>query len=423
MAVLMGHSAQAALGGARQEPAAFRPGLGWLDDPSLMVPSRGCHKIHKEKIHPGGFGASVMRLLWKFEKIWLTQQRDLVYDDTIWSYRCSKAHSWDCYFRQLLPCTDPEGNAQIKSTYQKYGKKHLLLSDWLLKKSVANETDPPPPPPDPALVSRVAADLTALSEDRLALMRRLAGMLLQLDPGTLTRIKAKVAAGGLDLSRPFVSIHFRRGDKARESGSTSPDVATLVASTKKLGVDFNWVFVLTDDVRAVHELKQEAPSWDVKSFADPSAIGFNECMLPSVRVVRKSACGKWCENLTAAAYGPMRRRSYCFMNPLERNVSKLVPVPVNTDTSIQGDHGFNMLVDVWIATHSAYHLSLGCGSNVDKLIHVLRPHEPNTTICFDVKGKGKFSEPWEKCTGCTLRTCRINPEAGILGLDCGYSKT
>lgn len=402
-------------------------GQGWVDDPSLSVPSRGCFKVHKEKIHPGGFGASIMRLLWKFEKIWLLKEQDLVYDDTIWSYRCSKTSSWGCYFKQMLPCIDPEKTPTTKARYVKTSKKHLLLSDWLDRGlKTANDTAPPAPHPDE--VAKVARELRHLSADadRLLFMRRLAKRLLQLEPPVLARVKTRVASAGLDLSKPFVSIHFRRGDKARESGSTSPDVQTLVSTVQKMGMKFDWVFVLTDDVRAVKELEEEAPSWKIKSFADPAAIGFNECMLPSVREVRKSACGKWCENLTAAAQGAMKRRSYCFMNPLEPDNAKLIPVPKTSAAeaaSIQGTAGFNMLVDTWIATHAMTHISLGCGSNVDKLIHVLRPQDPNSTICFDVKGKGRYGAPGKECKGCTLRTCRINPEAGILGLNCEYSVT
>lgn len=61
---------------------------GWdVDTAYTVLPSRGCSAIHKERIHPGGFGASLMRLLWKYEQTWFNETRDLVYDPTTWAYR------------------------------------------------------------------------------------------------------------------------------------------------------------------------------------------------------------------------------------------------------------------------------------------------------------------------------------------------
>lgn len=110
----------------------------------------------------------------------------------------------------------------------------------------------------------------------------------------------------------------------------------------------------------------------------------------------------------------MRQRSYCFMNAFEKDNSKLIPVPVSDDDTIQVKAAFAVLTDVWVATHSVMHISVGCGSNVDKLIYVLRPHDPDTTMCFDIK---KICQG----PGCVLRKCHINPDPGVLGLNCSLS--
>ena len=47
-------------------------------------------------------------------------------------------------------------------------------------------------------------------------------------------------------------------------------------------------------------------------------------------------------------------------------------MPVTDDPRIQAEAALQVLTDVWVATHSAAHVSVGCGSNVDKLVHVLR---------------------------------------------------
>ena len=369
--------------------------------------NNGCRHIHREKMHPGGFGASLMRVLWKFHKVGLNESRDLFLDASTWSYRCNdKTSAMECFFQKRLPCPDPELHLK------EYSKKkiNVLLADW-------NMTDQAPGTlalPE-TRTPELWAELSPLNvpEKKVALLRRLAQHLLRLQPATEQRIRDRVKAAGVDLSEPFVSIHFRRGDKFREAYSTAPSSAAIVSRIKRVHPNFKWIFALTDDARAVEDLRAAAPSgWRVVSFADPKSVGFNECMLPSVRKIRKGACGNMCQNLTQAAFGKIRQRSYCFMNPAEPDNSKLIPVPMDTDESIQAEAGFGMLVDAWLATKSEVHMSVGCGSNVDKLIHVLRTDPENTTVCYD---SAKHA-----CKGgtCFLKRCNLNVESGVLGLGC-----
>ena len=264
-----------------------------------VLPSRGCSDLHKERIHPGGFGASLMRLLWKYEEVWLndTRPRDLVYDPTTWSYRCSKnATSWECFFRQMLPCTDPQYRkpedllpAAVGKdlTYQRiYAKKRRpFLSNWATMDNSGQIVRLPSP--HPAAVERAYSTMFPLRVDRLAFMRKLAPMLLQPTAASMQHIQSQVQHAGIDLRSPFISLHFRRGDKARESTYSLPDAKTLVKNITHLGVDFDWVFVLTDDSQAIKELQAAAPDWKIKSFAEPESNGVY-C------VARATGCTKLC---------------------------------------------------------------------------------------------------------------------------------
>lgn len=390
------------------------PDRGWgsapFNDGDASTPAllnHGCRHIHREKMHPGGFGASLMRVLWKFHKVGLNESRDLFLDASTWSYRCNDlTTAMNCFFQQRLPCPDPELHGQ------EYSKKkiNVLLADWnMTDKGPGEVALPPTQTPD------LWAGLAALNVrgTKVQLLRRLAQHLLRLQPATEQRVRDRVKAAGVDLSEPFVSIHFRRGDKFREAYSTAPSSAAIVSRIKAAYPTFKWIFALTDDARAVDDLREAAPAdWKVVSFADPKSVGFNECMLPSVRAIRTGACGNMCKNLTQAALGKIRQRSYCFMNPAEPDNAKLIPVPMDTDESIQAEAGFGMLVDAWLATKSEVHMSVGCGSNVDKLIHVLRTDPEDTTICYDSAKQAC------KDGTCHLKRCSLNVEQGVLGLGC-----
>jgi hypothetical protein len=307
----------------------------------------------------------------------------------------------------MLPCPDPELHETV---YEKVSKKHVLLSDWNMTTAGAQGLKLPP-----TQTPELWKELKTLETNRVALMRRLAQHLIRLQPATEQRVKDRIQAAGVDVSRPFVSMHFRRGDKARETTSNTITSASMVNRVEALSSTFEWVFVLTDDARAVEDLRLAAPHWKLVSFADPSSVGFNECMLPSVRAIRQGACGNMCKNLTEAAFGKFKRRSYCFMNPAEPDNAKLIPVPMDNDASIQAEAAFGMIVDVWLASRSVLHFSGGCGSNVDKLINVLRTAPENTTVCYD-----SAQSDAHQCNGrkCGARRCSLNPDNGVLGFEC-----
>jgi hypothetical protein len=351
----------------------------------------------------------MMRILWKFNKVW-NEHRDYVIDARTWSYRCrDSSDAWECFFRKTLPCPDPNEHHD-SGGYTKLSKKHLLLSDWNLTSKGASTIDLPEyGTPE---IAEFSAHINELKGDDVTRLRAVAKVLLQLNDATATRVRERVAQSGVNLTVPFISVHFRRGDKFRESMASTPPVSALVRRIDAENTSFDWVFALTDDAAAVDELRAAAPHWTVKSFVDPRSVGFNECMLPSVRQIRLGACLKMCTNLTAAAFGPIRRRSYCFMNPEEPDNAKLIPVPMNTTDAIQPEAGFSMLVDIWAATRSVRHFSVGCGSNVDKIIQILRDAPSESTACYE-----RASKQCSKVE-CPLRKCSINPLAKIQGLDC-----
>eukprot|EP00039_Didymoeca_costata_P013062 m.193140 g.193140 ORF g.193140 m.193140 type:complete len:457 (-) comp15663_c0_seq3:1688-3058(-) len=378
------------------------------------TPNWGCQRIHRENVHPGGFGASLMRFLWKYEQIFLNEERDMFYSGSTWSYRCNDTLTWECYFRQGLACPDPE----LGGKYKRQGKKHSLISNWMsVEPRERNESNVTPE------FKKYISHLKALQPTRTKFFRYLASRLLSLQDKKVEEVEQYILSKGLNLSEAFVSLHIRRGDKLREMSSSSPSQELMITKIKELAPEFKWIFILTDDANAIKEFQEANPGWEIRSFVRESnastSFGFNECMLPSVRSVRQSACVNQCKNLTAAMRGSSRRRSFCFMNPHEQNDSKLVPVPVpSPDSNIQEEAGFAMLVDIWVATHSKIHFAEGCGSNVDKLIHVLRKAPIETTICFDIKGS---APDCRKAKPCLLRQCDINPEAAALGLNCKTS--
>ena len=63
---------------------------------------------------------------------------------------------------------------------------------------------------------------------RVELFRALAGVLLRLQPRVERQIRETVHTAGLPLGRRFMSIHFRRGDKARELKSGNPTIEVEV---------------------------------------------------------------------------------------------------------------------------------------------------------------------------------------------------
>jgi len=131
----------------------------------------------------------------------------------------------------------------------------------------------------------------------------------------------------------------------------------------------------------------------VRSFVLQSARGFNECLLPSVRKVRKGACN--CAQVAKKAKEGVypsntKQLSYCFVNPTETDAAKLVSV-MDTPTLDQESAGFAVLTDIAAATRSKYHVAVGCGSNVDKLVHLLRGGDPATSVCISSSRGGECS--------------------------------
>lgn len=238
-------------------------------------------------------------------------------------------------------------------------------------------------------------------------MRRIARMLIKLTPESAAQVQESVRAAELPMHRPFVSVHLRRGDKVREYHGDLRRVTlqhTVRALKLRLGSQrIDWAFVMTDDVAAVEELRAAAPEWDVRSFAAEEDRGFNECRLPRVKALRSGRCGKQCTNLTLAAAS--RFRSYCFINPSAPD-DQLVSVR-SLPPLDEREAGLKMLRDLWVAIRAERHMAVGCGSNVDKLVQVLRDRPLDTAECI------------LRVHGSAMTLCRPNSTAfGLAGINC-----
>lgn len=96
------------------------------NDPWSPLPSRGdCENIFVEKLHPGGFGASLMRVVYGYRTEWL-KGFDYIADTSTWSYSCNSTHGWQCYFRNTQPCRNPhlDSTGRTHERYDCYFASH-----------------------------------------------------------------------------------------------------------------------------------------------------------------------------------------------------------------------------------------------------------------------------------------------------------
>lgn len=70
------------------------------------VPLHGCTTVKVELMYPGGFGASVMGVLFSFWRMWGEEGVDFVNDAHSWSYGCDDK-GWECHFNKLPLCDSP----------------------------------------------------------------------------------------------------------------------------------------------------------------------------------------------------------------------------------------------------------------------------------------------------------------------------
>lgn len=260
----------------------------------------------------------------------------------------------------------------------------------------------------PPLFMSQLPDSSGVHGTTLQLQREITGMLLKLKPNIQDRIFANVRLLNIslkDLSK-VVTLHIRRGDKMRESRKaylSGKQIMEFLSTHKNLKSRSD-VYILSDDATAIQEVKAAAPSqYRIMSISNENQSGFNECLLPSVRDFRKGLCN--CKKVSEAAKNGFmthdaRQKSYCFVNPQEQNPLKLVSV-LDREVS-EEDAAIEMLTDLWIASRSAIHVAVGCGSNVDKMIKLLRSDDPNNVVCLENK-----------------ITCSVNEKLGtIAGLQC-----
>jgi hypothetical protein len=242
--------------------------------------------------------------------------------------------------------------------------------------------------PAPAKPSAAAAAVGAIRNlDTFQQLRWIAASLFHLAPSASRRIDARLKRLGFDpRDGNYLSVHFRRGDKTREARdppSSGSEVVDFVKNKWGAAAPIR-VFVLTDDASVLGELRTAAPEWQLYSFADGNNRGFNECLLPTIRVTKKEMCN--CTEIARVAKSGTyptnaKRRSYCFVNPDETDPTKLLSVEDVPDMNPE-ESGVAMLADVLVATRSKFHVAAGCGSNVDKLVHLLRTDDADNSVCI-----------------------------------------
>eukprot|EP00041_Stephanoeca_diplocostata_P010864 m.174092 g.174092 ORF g.174092 m.174092 type:complete len:527 (+) comp18319_c0_seq1:503-2083(+) len=363
-------------------------------------PSKGCDKVYVETIKPGGLCASLLKVIHgMLDSIRHGDTYDYVIDMSKWSYQCKSNVGWECYFKSTIPCTDilPSLEREGSMEYERIAGTGRRNYKYFQRKSKYE-----------SLHAHIFPVESNHQEPTLQLRREVAGMVLKLKAETQEKIRAKVQKFNIssETLRTLVTVHIRRGDKTRESHKSylSGNQIMHFLSTRRDLRSRTLYYVLSDDANAVKEFRAAAPGNHViLSGTNENQSGFNECLLPTVRNFRKGPCD--CKQVSEAAKkGFMtqnaRQKSYCFVNPQEQDPQKLISILDNEIS--EEDAAMDMLTDAWIASRSAFHVAVGCGSNVDKLIKLLRSDDPNNVICLE-----------------TTVFCKVNELLGtIAGLDC-----
>ena len=93
-----------------------------------------------------------------------------------------------------------------------------------------------------------------------------------------TKREIEKYASTINLSKPFVSMHIRRGDKVQEAQNTPLD-RYFEEATKQ--TDIRRCFIFSDDYSVIEEAKAKYPEWDIFTITKTEDTGYRHCEFAS----------------------------------------------------------------------------------------------------------------------------------------------
>ena len=158
-----------------------------------------------------------------------------------------------------------------------------------------------------------------------------AQLLFRFSPDILERVMSRVQALGLMDSR-YLSLHIRRGDKILENPRI--ESAKFLDCIETLAVEYDAVFVASDDFRAVEEIRTARPGWDVKTLVLPSKTGHDQ---PTFNKLSKQE--KLEETLLLLTEVYLHCHANYFLGSISSNVSRFIALNrADSKSTISMDH-------------------------------------------------------------------------------------
>lgn len=98
-------------------------------------------------------------------------------------------------------------------------------------------------------------------------------MIFDLNSETYKQIEKGISQ--IEVFRPYVSVHMRRGDKEPETPAVDVDKYVEIICRER--PDIKNIFVATDDFRVIEEFIEICPDfWNVRSFCSETELGFDQ---------------------------------------------------------------------------------------------------------------------------------------------------
>lgn len=143
-----------------------------------------------------------------------------------------------------------------------------------------------------------------------------ARLVFRLSPSVLGKVQKTIRELKLNHSN-YISLHIRRGDKILEAPGV--ETAKFIACIEELNIEFDCVFVASDDYRAVEELTAHRPDWKVKSLVDPGKTGHDQQLFNSM-----SKQVKFEETIVLLTEVYLHCQAKCFIGSISSNVSRFI---------------------------------------------------------------------------------------------------
>ncbi|GEM_PF-2503997 len=158
-----------------------------------------------------------------------------------------------------------------------------------------------------------------------------AQLLFRFSPKIMERVMTRVKS--LDLmDRRYLSVHIRRGDKILENPRI--ESAKFIDCIEALGIEYDAIFVASDDFRAVEEIRRARPDWDVKTLVLPSKTGHDQ---PTFNKLSKQE--KLEETLLLLTEVYLHCQADYFLGSISSNVSRFIALNrADGKSTISMDH-------------------------------------------------------------------------------------